>query len=96
MEHEKSLERVKGEQRETDAWPTQSQEHVYEFEGLTSFNQSVEATYAEVGPLDVMVYTGHCMYNIAIHTYIMCYTDLNTVSITAGVCVYSVYCCCVK
>ncbi len=62
VEKEKSLERVKGEQREIEMWPTQSQDHVYEFEGSTSFNQSVEATYAEVGPLDVMVYVQDTAY----------------------------------
>ncbi len=86
MEHENGIERTETEQQKGEMWPTQSQEHVYEFEGSASFNRSVEATYAEVGPLDVMVYTGHCMYNIAIYTYIICHTGLNTVNITAGVC----------
>ncbi len=55
VEGEKSLKRVKDEEQEREAWPTQSQEHVYEFEGTMSSNRSMEATYAEVGPLDVLV-----------------------------------------
>ncbi len=54
-----SLERAKHEQPEAQKqdsqWPTQSQEHVYEFEGSFSPNRSMESTYAEVGPFGALV-----------------------------------------
>ncbi len=55
-----SLERAKREQplpqQQGSQWPTQSQEHVYEFEGALSPNRSMESnTYAEVGPFGALV-----------------------------------------
>ncbi len=55
-----SLEIAKGEQpegqKQDSQWPTQSQEHVYEFdEESFSPNRSMESTYAEVGPFGVLV-----------------------------------------
>ena len=53
-----SLERAKREQpqQQGSQWPTQSQEHVYEFEGPLSPTRSMESnTYAEVGPFGAVV-----------------------------------------
>ncbi len=53
-----SLERAKA-QKQDSQWPTQSQEHVYEFEGSFS-NRSMESTYAEVGPFGALVRENVC------------------------------------
>ena len=58
-----SLERAKREQpqQQGSQWPTQSQEHVYEFEGAFSPNRSMEpTTYAEVGPFGAVVRAKSC------------------------------------
>ncbi len=71
-----SLERAKREQPQPQQqgrqWPTQSQEHVYEFEGTFSPTRSMESnTYAEVGPFDAVVRAKSCAvmclgYNIIV------------------------------
>ena len=71
-----SLERAKREQpqQQGSQWPTQSQEHVYEFEGAFSPTRSMESTYAEVGPFGAVV-RGKCTYYMfAVHCYLLGYT----------------------
>ncbi len=76
MANAESLERAKREQpqpqQQCSQWPTQSQEHVYEFEGAYSPTRSMESnTYAEVGPFGAVVraksYTVMCLgYHIIV------------------------------
>ena len=74
MANAESLERAKREQplpqQQGSQWPTQSQEHVYEFEGAFSPTRSMESTYAEVGPFGAVVrakcYTLLCLLYIVI------------------------------
>ncbi len=81
MANAESLERAKREQpqpqQQGSQWPTQSQEHVYEFEGAFSPTRSMESTYAEVGPFGAVVrakcYTLIIIIMFAVHCYLLWY-----------------------
>ena len=83
MANAESLERAKREQpqpqQQGSQWPTQSQEHVYEFEGAYSPTRSMESnTYAEVGPFGAVVraksYTVMCL------GYLSYYSDTGVIT----------------
>ena len=64
-----SLKRAKREQpQQGSQWPTQSQEHVYEFEGAFSPTRSMESTYAEVGPFGALVREKSYALMFSVHT----------------------------
>ncbi|XP_064386563.1 probable LIM domain-containing serine/threonine-protein kinase DDB_G0287001 isoform X2 [Halichondria panicea] len=74
-----SLERAKREQplpqQQGSQWPTQSQEHVYEFEGAFSPTRSMESTYAEVGPFGA-VNDGEIVYESPLDAPAISYNKL--------------------